>query len=187
MDNRHNHPHDPLPEFIFVWTAKRYGLRDLVGTTRHDIAHAAQVYDDVPEVRTFLAFMLEDYDTEQLSFYLYARAVIHDRAATNDAEKALAAAFSHDSGTRPPPLPSSAAFLLKLLRCAGPAAEMRYIPLSVVHELVNATFSERISPNNREAILAYAEQEAVIWTPPAAEAVRLHMASDLTALAWVAS
>ena len=64
---------------------------------------------------------------------------------------------------------------------------MRYIPLSVVHELVNATFSERISPNNREAILAYAEQEAVIWTPPAAEAVRLHMASDLTALAWVAS
>ena len=100
MDNRHNHPHDPLPEFIFVWTAKRYGLRDLVGTTRHDIAHAAQVYDDVPEVRTFLAFMLEDYDTEQLSFYLYARAVIHDRAATNDAEKALAAAFSHDSGTR---------------------------------------------------------------------------------------
>ena len=48
---------------------------------------------------------------------------------------------------------------------------MRYIPLSVVHELVNATFSERISPNNREAILAYAEQEAVIWTPPAAEAV----------------
>ena len=102
MDNRHNHPHDPLPEFIFVWTAKRYGLRDLVGTTRHDIAHAAQVYDDVPEVRTFLAFMLEEYDTEQLSFYLYARAVIHDRAATNDAEKALAAAFSHDSGMRPP-------------------------------------------------------------------------------------
>ena len=105
VDNRHNHPHDPLPEFIFVWTAKRYGLRDLVGTTRHDIAHAAQVYDDVPEVRTFLAFMLEDYDTEQLSFYLYARAVIHDRAATNDAEKALAAAFSHDSGARPPPSP----------------------------------------------------------------------------------
>ena len=30
----------------------------------------------MPEVRTFLSFISEVYDTEQLSFYLYARAVV---------------------------------------------------------------------------------------------------------------
>lgn len=29
VDNRYQHPHDSLPEFIFVWTAKRYGLKNL--------------------------------------------------------------------------------------------------------------------------------------------------------------
>ena len=144
-DNRHNHPHDPLPEFIFVWTAKRYGLRGLVAQTRWDIANAANEYDDVPEVRTFLSFVQEVYDTEQLSFYLYARAVVHDRSCSNVNEKRL-----QDSSKRE----------------TGNLAEMRYIPLSLVRDLVAATFSERMSPNNREAILTYAEKEAVMWTPP---------------------
>jgi chromosome segregation ATPase len=148
VDNRHNHPHDPLPEFIFVWTAKRYGLRGLVAQTRWDIANAANAYDDVPEVRTFLSFVQEAYDTEQLSFYLYARAVVHDRSCSNANEKLL-----QDSSKRE----------------TGHLAEMRYIPLSLVQELVSATFSERLSPNNREAILAYAEKEAVMWTPPESE------------------
>ena len=51
-------------------------------------------------------------------------------------------------------------------REAGSLAEMRYIPLSLVQELINATFSERISPNNRAAIMAYADKEAVMWTTP---------------------
>ena len=128
-----------------MWTAKRYGLRGLVSQTRWDITNAASAYDDVPEVRTFLSFVQEAYDTEQLSFYLYARAVVHDRSCSNVNEKRL-----QDSSKRE----------------TGNLAEMRYIPLSLVQELVTATFSERLSPNNREAVLAYAEKEAVMWTPP---------------------
>lgn len=74
VDNRYGHPHDPLPEFIYMWTVKRYGLRDLVGATRWDIANAVDYYGhEHCEVRIFGAFMNEEYGTEQLGFFLYCR------------------------------------------------------------------------------------------------------------------
>lgn len=74
VDNRYGHPHDPLPEFIYMWTVKRYGLRDLVGATRWDIANAVNYYgDEHSEARLFGAFMHEEYGTEQLGFFLYCR------------------------------------------------------------------------------------------------------------------
>ena len=52
VDNRYGHPHDPFPEFIYMWTCKRYGLRDLVGATRWDLALAVEEYTShLAEVR----------------------------------------------------------------------------------------------------------------------------------------
>ena len=96
VDNRYNHPHDPLPEFIYMWTCKRYGLRDLVGSTRWDIANAVDTYhESSDEVRLFASFMHEKYGTEQLSFFLYCRTVVYEFSSTTSRGKRSAFTAAH--------------------------------------------------------------------------------------------
>jgi hypothetical protein len=149
VDNRYHHPHDPMPPFVHAWTVKRYGLRNLVEATRSDLDKAINTYDDIAEVRLFGGFLRQEYDTEQLTFFLYARTVIQDQAATSKAIFAGEQYVPQMDSTLP----------------VDVAAEIRHIPLKLAHDLVTSTFGERFSQKASQTLLVYVDGVAEVWLP----------------------
>jgi regulator of replication initiation timing len=151
IDNRQMHPHDPLPEFIYMWTCKRFGLRDLVGTTRWDIANAVDVYgEDSAEVRLFGSFMHEEYGIEQLSFFLYCRTVVQDMSATANSTV----------DARQSEIPTLA---------EQAHSESRYLPITVAMEIVNSILGSRFTRADQEEVLHQLQFEALPWSVVAAK------------------
>jgi chromosome segregation ATPase len=146
VDNRYGHPHDPFPEFIYMWTCKRYGLRDLVGATRWDLANAVDEYTEhLAEVRLFGSFMFEEYGTEQLGFFLYCRSVVHDHAAAG--------------------LPkTSAGGMEALLRAVG-----RYLPLQLTLDVIAQVLGHRLPTHAMELLVQNVRREGVLFSPETAD------------------
>ena len=146
VDNRYGHPHDPFPEFIYMWTCKRYGLRDLVGATRWDLANAVDEYTEhLAEVRVFGSFMFEEYGTEQLGFFLYCRSVVHDHAAAG--------------------LPkTSARGMEALLR-----AVTRYLPVQLTLDVIAQVLGHRLPAHAMESLVHSVRREGVLFSPETAD------------------
>lgn len=146
VDNRYGHPHDPFPEFIYMWTCKRYGLRDLVGATRWDLANAVDEYTEhLAEVRVFGSFMFEEYGTEQLGFFLYCRSVVHDHTAAG--------------------LPkTSARGMEALLR-----AVTRYLPVQLTLDVIAQVLGHRLPAHAMESLVQSVRREGVLFSPETAD------------------
>jgi len=148
VDNRYGHPHDPLPEFIYMWTCKRYGLRDLVGATRWDLANAVDEYSaELAEVRLFAGFMFEEYGTEQLGFFLYCRSVVQDHASNG---------LPTNSATE--------AGMAGLLRAVG-----RYLPLQLATDVIAQVLGNRLGGAAMEALLMQVQHEGQAFAPERVE------------------
>lgn len=171
VDNRYGHPHDPLPEFIYMWTCKRFGLRDLVGATRWDLANAVDYYsDDHAEVRLFGAFMHEEYGTEQLGFYLYCRSVIHDHSANGLSAAAIQGAMpgtgdSSSSGDLLSDMSGLEGGAAQQLGSAVRVQDRRYLPLQLALELTGIVLGSRLTANKLDCLCQLVEQEAEPFPP----------------------
>ena len=147
VDNRYGHPHDPFPEFIYMWTCKRYGLRDLVGATRWDLANAVDEYTEhLAEVRMFGTFMFEEYGTEQLGFFLYCRSVVHDHASAGL------------------PKSTSASGMEALLRAVG-----RYLPVQLTLDVITQVLGHRLPVHAMDALVQSVHNEAMPFQPETAD------------------
>jgi hypothetical protein len=67
----------PFPAFVVDFFTKRYGLRALIDQNAWDLLYNVTLHRDArPEVDVFARFLSEQYDADDLLFFLYVRSVV---------------------------------------------------------------------------------------------------------------
>lgn len=73
----------PFPDYILLFLGKMYGLRKMIEQTAMEIYIGSLVFSKShPEVELFRRFLEEEYNVDQLSFYLQCRSLVMEPAET---------------------------------------------------------------------------------------------------------
>eukprot|EP00736_Rhodelphis_marinus_P008511 Rmarinus@m.28965 len=79
IDTREKRPHPPLPEFIYEYASKKFGVKRLVDQFCWDLFATTNLHKSTNgEVALFGMFMSETYEIETFSFFSYCRLLVQD-------------------------------------------------------------------------------------------------------------